>query len=74
MEGDIQLLTALLNHPAAFAVDLFGIMQVYRLEDGRFSVTEEDQEEKFFPRAREAAEHFLVRRQARRLGFDYSAT
>jgi len=60
---------------AGFGVDLFSILQVHRLEDGTFALLETDplteqEHERIFTTAADAARAFVDRRRVRQLGFD----
>ncbi len=68
---EVHTVASLVLLPAGPRVDLFGVMEIYRLEDGRYAVSEEDKPETFFDGPQAAAEHFVVRRRARHLGLDY---
>ena len=51
-------------------VELFDILRLYPLEDGRFAVVY-DEEEQIFDSAEEATDEFLTIREDMKLGFDY---
>jgi hypothetical protein len=66
-----------------FEVDLFGILSIHQLEDGRcrifnselneesFDITSEDEYEEMFDDVEYAVEQFLKIREIRRLGYDF---
>lgn len=69
-DEEVRAVAAVIGHPAAFCVDLYGMMQVYRLEDGSYVVYEEDAPDAKFESPEAAAWHFIKRRHERVLGFD----
>lgn len=73
---DLELIMAMLTHPAGFTVSLFEALYAYRLEDGRFAVfsapsTGEKTGEFISGDVAEAAQYFLTLREALQLGFDF---
>lgn len=78
---EVDIIAVLLDHRAGFGVELFGdMLSVYRLEDGRYGVTEKAPHsiengstwhEVVFVSVRDAAEHFVRRRWELKLGFDF---
>lgn len=77
--NDLELIVALLSRPAAYEISVTGLVEVFRMEDGRYVVY--DHRGPYTPKrksiehivatAREAAELFLKIRHERKLGFDY---
>ena len=75
-EEEISAIEALISSNAGYGVDLFAILQVHRLEDETYAILETDpltneEHERVFETAKEAARAFVERRQIRQLGFDY---
>lgn len=85
IEIDEEIITAmvtLLKSKVGYGIDLFGgMLSVYELEDGRFSVKREGysaetrkfnfEYEELFDDARTAAEFFERKRREHKLGFDF---
>jgi hypothetical protein len=68
----IQILTA----GTGCGIECLGVLFVYQLENGKFSVVFEEPEshpfeEWDFDTAEEAADYFLKERERRQLGFDF---
>lgn len=75
-EEEISAIEALISSNAGFGVDLFAILQVHRLEDGTYAMLETDpltneEHERLFETANNAAQAFVERRHTRQLAFDY---
>lgn len=79
-EKVIEALVTLLESNIGYGIDLFGLLSLYQLEDGRFSVNRfvydsETREflhdfEELFENARQAVEFFEKKRQEYEVGFD----
>lgn len=77
---NVALLTQVLETGVGYGIELFDLLRVYQLEDGRFAVHfyQIDPEsgvsqlvsEEIFASARKAAEAFEAERRRRSLGFD----
>ncbi len=72
MMSEFDIILATITHPAAYAIDLFAMLDICRMEDGRYAVTEEWQNGQWlFDDPRLAVEFFLKKRAELQLGFDY---
>ncbi len=70
----IKAVQTLIEHPAGFGIELFMIIGVYRLEDGRYAVGGdplEEYPEQIFDEPRDAAVAFLDLREKNKVGFDF---
>lgn len=69
---EIGAINTLLAMAPGFGVNLFGLISVYRLEDGRYSVSDDvNNTEVLFQDALSAAMHFVSERNRRQIGFDF---
>jgi len=72
-----ELLVQLLQHPAGFTIDLLGLVEVRRLEDGLFAVAFSEPEGQFhetlYDEADQAVDLFLHYRETKGVGFDKEA-
>lgn len=79
-EENVSLLTQILETGVGYGIELFDLLRVYQLEDGRFAVhfyqidsttgTNQLVSEEIYASARKAAEAFEAERRRRNLGFD----
>lgn len=73
--GERELLIQLLLRPAGYTIDLLGLAEVRRLEDGLFAVAFSEPEGQFhetlFDEAEQAVDLFLHYRRSKGLGFDF---
>lgn len=72
---EIELITAVITHPAGYDVDLFATFCVRPVEDGSYCVSYEgvnlkDSWEKCFTDPVEAAKYFVAKRHELQLGID----
>lgn len=77
----VDSIKKMICHDAGFSIDLYGILGIYQLEDGRFSVYFEDPDEPdddggmsyeaVFDTADSAINEFLRLRHVNKLGLDY---
>lgn len=78
LEQEVELITRLLALDVGHDVDLFAMLGVRRLEDGRYCVWREvqlaDRVELYFTDPRAAAMEFVDRRVKMKLGFDHDGT
>jgi hypothetical protein len=71
---DVIYITQLLERRIGYEIDLFAMLYVRELENGKFAVgTEVREDERLFSDPREAAELFVKKRRERQLGFDFEA-
>lgn len=67
----IEAIQTIIEHPAGFGIELFLVIGICRVEDGRYAVGGEGVEEHLFPTSREAAIAFLDLREACKCGYDF---
>ena len=73
---EFDFIFSAITHPAAYEVNLFSILSIGRMEDGRFSVildNPEELNETVFKDPEEAVRFFLEKRKTHQLGLDYES-
>jgi hypothetical protein len=73
--SDAELIAALIAQPPGYEINLFGLLYVHRLEDGRYAVGIDKKlsggGEELFADPAEAARLFLEKRREFMLGYEF---